>query len=122
GVPGGRLLPQAAVRLRRPKPNQQRECDPGSGEHSLCCCSPRGPHSMSFDALVYQGLIGVSLAMYLWLLAAGLTIAFGVLGVVHFAHGSLYMLGGYFAFTFYLTLQMNFWLSLLLAAASGGVI
>src|SRR5262249_30423458 len=77
---------------------------------------------MTFEALVYQGLIGVSLAMYLWLLAAGLTIAFGVLGVVNFAHGSLYMLGGYFAFTFYLTLQMNFWLSLLLAAASGGVI
>src|SRR5260370_20657128 len=77
---------------------------------------------MTFEALVYQGLIGLSLAMYLWLLAAGLTIAFGVLGVVNFAHGSLYMLGGYFAFTFYLTLRMNFWLSLLLAAVSGGVI
>ncbi|MBI2978616.1 MAG: branched-chain amino acid ABC transporter permease, partial [Rhodospirillales bacterium] len=62
---------------------------------------------MTVDALVYQGLIGVSLAMYLWLLAAGLTIAFGVLGVVNFAHGSLYMLGGYFAFTYYLTLEMN---------------
>ena len=77
---------------------------------------------MTFEALVYQGLIGLSLAMYLWLLAAGLTIAFGVLGVVNFAHGSLYMLGGYFAFTFYHTLQMNFWLSLLLAASSGAVI
>ena len=62
---------------------------------------------MTFEALVYQGLIGLSLAMYLWLLAAGLTIAFGVLGVVNFAHGSLYMLGGYFAFTFYLTLQRH---------------
>jgi len=71
---------------------------------------------MTVDALVYQGLIGISLAMYLWLLAAGLTIAFGVLGVVNFAHGSLYMLGGYFAFTFYHTMEMNFWLSLLLAA------
>src|SRR5258708_10260731 len=77
---------------------------------------------MTFEALVYQGLIGLSLAMYLWLLAAGLTIAFGVLGVVNFAHGSLYMLGGYFDFTFYLTLRMTFWLSLLLAAVSGGVI
>jgi branched-subunit amino acid ABC-type transport system permease component len=77
---------------------------------------------MTFDALVYQGLIGVSLAMYLWLLAAGLTIAFGVLGVVNFAHGSLYMLGGYLAFTFYETLGVNFWLSLLLAAAGGAAI
>ena len=77
---------------------------------------------MTFDALVYQGLIGLSLAMYLWLLAAGLTIAFGALGVVNFAHGSLYMLGGYFAFTFYETLGMNFWLSLLLASLSGAAI
>ena len=77
---------------------------------------------MTFDALVYQGLIGLSLAMYLWLLAAGLTIAFGVLGVINFAHGSLYMLGGYFAFTFYGTLEMNFWLSLLLASLSGAAI
>ncbi len=77
---------------------------------------------MTFDALVYQGLIGLSLAMYLWLLAAGLTIAFGVLGVVNFAHGSLYMLGGYVAFTLYQSLEMNFWLSLLLAALAGAAI
>ncbi|RMF86229.1 MAG: branched-chain amino acid ABC transporter permease, partial [Nitrospinota bacterium] len=77
---------------------------------------------MQVEALIYQGLIGISLAMYLWLLAAGLTIAFGVLGVLNFAHGSLYMLGGYFAFTFYDLLGLNFWLSLVLAALSGAVI
>lgn len=69
---------------------------------------------MSLQTLLFQGLVGLSNAMFLWLVAAGLTIAFGVLGVLNFAHGSLYMLGAYIAFTFYATLEWNFWLSLIL--------
>ncbi|MBI4011607.1 MAG: branched-chain amino acid ABC transporter permease, partial [Candidatus Rokubacteria bacterium] len=49
--------------------------------------------------IVFQGLVGLSVAMYLWLISAGLTIIFGVLGIVNFAHGSLFMLGAYFAYT-----------------------
>lgn len=60
--------------------------------------------------------------MYLWLLAAGLTLVFGVLGVLNFAHGSLFMLGGYAAFTFYGQLGLNFWLSILLSLISVGVV
>jgi branched-subunit amino acid ABC-type transport system permease component len=67
------------------------------------------------ETLAFQGLVGLSLAMYLWLIAAGLTIVFGVLGILNFAHGSLFMLGGYFAFTFYGLLGINFWLSILLS-------
>lgn len=77
---------------------------------------------MSLETLLYQGLVGLSLSMYLWLIAAGLTIAFGVLRVLNFAHGSLYMMGAYFAFTLYESSGLNFWLSLLLAAASVGVL
>lgn len=81
---------------------------------------------MSLEAIVYQGLIGLSTAMYLWLVAAGLTIAFGVLGVLNFAHGSLYMVGAYLAYTFYGKLGWPFWLSLPLAivgvAALGALI
>ncbi|MFQ5854931.1 MAG: branched-chain amino acid ABC transporter permease [Anaerolineae bacterium] len=72
--------------------------------------------------LIFQGLVGLSSAMYLWLVAAGLTIAFGVLGVLNFAHGSLYMLGAYMAFTFYNNLGWNFWLSLALGTASIGLV
>lgn len=57
--------------------------------------------SFSVSDLAYQGLIGFSQAMYLWLISAGLTIIFGVLGVLNFAHGSLFMLGAYFAYTAY---------------------
>ena len=45
------------------------------------------------EKLLFQSLIGLSFSMYLWLLAAGLTLVFGVLGVLNFAHGSLFMLG-----------------------------
>lgn len=74
------------------------------------------------EILGFQGLIGLSLAMYLWLIAVGLTIAFGVLGVLNFAHGSLFMLGAYFAFTFYGIFGVNFWLAIALSLLSVGVI
>ncbi len=41
---------------------------------------------------------GLALAMLLFLIASGLTLVFGVAGVLNFAHGSLYMLGAYAAF------------------------
>ncbi len=67
--------------------------------------------------LAFQGLIGLSLAMYLWLISAGLTIIFGVLGVINFAHGSLFMVGAYLAFTFYGLLGFSFGVAILLSLA-----
>jgi branched-chain amino acid transport system permease protein len=67
------------------------------------------------DIYLYQGLVGLTYSMYLWLLAAGLTIAFGVLGVLNFAHGALFMLGAYLAFTIYGVFGVNFWLAVILA-------
>jgi branched-chain amino acid transport system permease protein len=43
-------------------------------------------------------IIGLSLGMLLFLLASGLTLIFGMLGVINFAHGALYMLGTYLAY------------------------
>jgi branched-chain amino acid transport system permease protein len=74
------------------------------------------------DIIGYQGLIGVSLAMYLWLISAGLTIIFGVLGVINFAHGSLFMVGAYMAYTFYGLLGLPFGLSVLLSLAVAAVL
>jgi branched-subunit amino acid ABC-type transport system permease component len=76
-------------------------------------------------ALLFQGIVGLSEAMYLWLVAAGLSLIFGVLRVLNFAHGSLYMLGAYFAFAVSRASGGSFWLALLvgplLAAAVGWV-
>ncbi|MGQ3000763.1 MAG: branched-chain amino acid ABC transporter permease [Hydrogenophaga sp.] len=43
-------------------------------------------------------VIGLSIGMLLFLLAAGLTLIFGMLRIINFAHGALYMLGAYLAF------------------------
>jgi branched-subunit amino acid ABC-type transport system permease component len=74
------------------------------------------------EIIAYQGLIGLSLAMYLWLLSAGLTIIFGVLGVLNFAHGSLFMVGAYLAFTFYGLAGLPFWLAIALSLLGVGLL
>jgi branched-chain amino acid transport system permease protein len=47
-----------------------------------------------------QSLNGLQLGLLLFLLAAGLTLVFGIMDMVNLAHGSLYMMGAYFAATF----------------------
>jgi branched-chain amino acid transport system permease protein len=49
---------------------------------------------------IEQCLNGVQLGMLLFLLAAGLTLIFGIMDLVNLAHGSLYMIGAYFAASF----------------------
>jgi branched-subunit amino acid ABC-type transport system permease component len=74
------------------------------------------------ENVVFQGLVGLSLAMYLWLISAGLTIIFGVLRIVNFAHGSLFMVGAYLAYTFYGQLGLPFALAILLSLAGTGLL
>jgi branched-chain amino acid transport system permease protein len=50
--------------------------------------------------LIEQCLNGLQFGLLLFLLAAGLTLVFGIMDLVNLAHGSLYMLGAYFAATF----------------------
>jgi branched-chain amino acid transport system permease protein len=56
---------------------------------------------MSMSLLLTQLLNGVQFGVLLFLLAAGLTLVFGIMSFVNLAHGSLYMLGAYFAATAY---------------------
>ena len=51
--------------------------------------------------LLEQILNGVQSGVFLFLGSAGLTLVLGIMNVVNLAHGSLYMLGAYFAATFY---------------------
>ncbi|MCH8110394.1 MAG: branched-chain amino acid ABC transporter permease [Proteobacteria bacterium] len=55
---------------------------------------------MTFALVVEQMLNGVQLGILLFLLAAGLTLVFGIMDFVNLAHGSLYMVGAFFAATF----------------------
>src|SRR5499426_3541600 len=49
---------------------------------------------------IEQCLNGLQVGLLLFLLAAGLTLVFGIMDLVNLAHGSLYMIGAYFAATF----------------------
>ena len=66
------------------------------------------------QSIVHVCLAGLSTGMFIWLVASGLTLIFGVLGVLNFAHGSFYMLGAYFCFTLIRFTGGNFWLGLLI--------
>ena len=66
------------------------------------------------DTLLIQMLNGVQLGLLMFLLAAGLTLTFGIMDLVNLAHGSLYMMGAYLAWTF-ITWTDSFLLGVLLA-------
>ena len=64
------------------------------------------------QSIVHVCLAGLSQGMFIWLVASGLTLIFGVLKVLNFAHGAFYMLGAYCCFTFLGLLGDSFWLGL----------
>ena len=73
---------------------------------------------MSFSGFVVQLLNGLAGASSLFLVAAGLSLIFGVTRIVNFAHGSFFMVGIYVAYSLVAKLgaSIGFWPSLLLAA------
>jgi branched-chain amino acid transport system permease protein len=79
---------------------------------------------MSFSGLIVQLLNGLASASSLFLVAAGLSLIFGVTRIVNFAHGSFFMVGIYVAYTLVekLGASLGFWPSLLLAAIAVGVL
>lgn len=70
--------------------------------------------------LIEQCLNGLQYGLLLFLLAAGLTLVFGIMDLVNLAHGSFYMLGAYFAATF-AALTDSFILGAVLALVATGV-
>ncbi len=69
---------------------------------------------MSPEVAVQQALNGISFGALLFILAAGLSLIFGMMDVVNLAHGGFYMLGAYVALTV-VQRTGQFWLGLLLA-------
>jgi branched-chain amino acid transport system permease protein len=69
---------------------------------------------MTASSILIQFLNGLASASSLFLVAAGLSLIFGVTRIVNFAHGSLFMLGMYLAVA--LAPHLGFWLSVPLAA------
>src|SRR5207248_717648 len=79
--------------------------------------------------LFAQSLSGLTAAMFLFLIASGLSLIFGVLRVLNFAHGTFYMLGAYAAYQivqWVAPVPGRFWISVIGAALAvavlGGVV
>ena len=77
-------------------------------------------HSIPIDLLIIQTVNGIVTGMILALVASGLTLIFGIMDVVNFAHGELFMLGAYMGVIAFATTG-NFWLSLVLASLIIGI-
>jgi branched-subunit amino acid ABC-type transport system permease component len=69
---------------------------------------------LGLSLLLTNLLYGITIGSALILIASGLSLTFGVMGVLNFAHGGLCMLGAYFGYTL-VQVTGNFWLSLILA-------
>jgi branched-chain amino acid transport system permease protein len=67
------------------------------------------------ETLISTGVIGLSLGTQYALISIGFTLIFGIMGVVNFAHGGFYVLGGYFAYTLSHTLGLPFVVAVALA-------
>src|SRR5215467_4252074 len=67
------------------------------------------------DVLFVQLINGLFIAAGIYLVASGLSLVFGVLGILNFAHGSFYMYGAFFVFTVIGFKFGGFWPALLIA-------
>jgi branched-chain amino acid transport system permease protein len=74
------------------------------------------------ESLISTGLIGLSLGTQYALISIGFTLIFGILGVINFAHGGFYILGGYLAFTLSHALGLPYVVAVLLAMGATGVL
>jgi branched-subunit amino acid ABC-type transport system permease component len=75
--------------------------------------------------LFSQFMGGLTTAMFLFLIASGLSLVFGVMRVINFAHGSFYMLGAYLAWQVVQWVHPTgggFWLAAVLAAIGVGLL
>src|SRR5580698_5816031 len=80
---------------------------------------------MTFASIIIQLLNGLAAASSLFLVSAGLSLIFGVTRIVNFAHGSLYMLGLYVAYSLIEALgrtPIGFWSAVILAALAVGLV
>ena len=73
------------------------------------------------QAFLGQLLLGLVNGAFYALLSLGLAVIFGLLGIVNFAHGALYMLGAFAAWIMLDQLGINYWFALVLAPLTVGV-
>ena len=74
------------------------------------------------QALFGQLLLGLINGSFYAVLSLGLAVIFGLLNIINFSHGALYMVGAFIALLGFKHFGMNFWVALLVAPAVVGVL
>lgn len=69
---------------------------------------------MEYDVIVKQALNGISLVLFLILIAMGLSVIFGMMRIINMAHGDLFMLGAYTLYAVQ-SAGLNFWVGMVTA-------
>lgn len=77
---------------------------------------------VSVDLVISQILTGLSMGSWLFLVAIGLSLVFGVLGVLNFAHGMLFAIGSYATVSVIEGVTGSFWIGVVAAALVVGVV
>ena len=72
------------------------------------------------DLILVNLIDGLVTGLLLFMLSAGLTLIFSMMGVLNFAHASFYMLGAYFAYQ--ISIYLGFWMGLLVAPPLVGIV
>lgn len=75
---------------------------------------------MSFEVLLFIVFNGLLYGMFLFMLSSGLTLIFGMMGILNFAHASFFMIGAYLGFQ--IGYYSNFWIALILAPLIVGML
>ena len=74
------------------------------------------------EVIAAQLVNGLSYGLLLFIITSGLSLIFGIMGVLNLAHGSMYMIGAYIAFTVTNSFIPSFWLALIIAPIVVGLI
>src|SRR5246127_5388391 len=112
------LAGASTLSRRAPSATKQRppNCAPTARSFtSTWVCRVEFFAAVPFDQLLIQTINGIVTGMILALVASGLTLIFGIMDVVNFAHGELFMLGAYVG-VIVLAATGNFWLALVAAS------
>lgn len=85
---------------------------------------------MSMQVILAQALLGLNVGVFYAMLSLGLAVIFGLLNIINFAHGAMYMLGAFIALIGYsfleqwlgISVQIGFWASLILVPLLVGLL
>ncbi len=73
---------------------------------------------MTSELLAQMTVTGISLGLIYALIAIGLTLIFGIMRIIQYAHGEIYMLGAYFLYYWYSAIGLPYWMGLIMSAVA----